>query len=112
MLFLYDILYAPKIWWNLTSVVVLLDLCFNLNFYGSGLDLYSRDLFYRAGYILDSFIVLDVERYDVFVNSCFSLNASSNSNDADVNVWHPRVGHTDQDEWTNLQEICSIQFWK
>lgn len=56
MLFVYNILYAPKIWWNLIPIVVLLGLGFNLNFQGNGLDLYGGDLFYGVEYFLDGFI--------------------------------------------------------
>ena len=64
------------------------------------MDLYSEDLFHGAWYILDGFIVLDVEQCDVFLNSCFSLNASFNNNDIDV--WHVRVGYIGQDRMNKL----------
>lgn len=99
-LFLYDVLYAPEIWQNLISIIVLLGLGFNLSFQGNGLDLYSEDLFYSVGYFLDGFIMLNFEQHDIFGNSCFCLHAFSSNNVVVVIIWHTRIGHICQD-WMN-----------
>ena len=90
-LFLHDILYAPEIRRNLVSVLMLVKLGFNLNFHNSGVDLYLNTNYYGCRYFLDGFIVLNVNCGDV--NVCYSLFASSNSYENDVNMWHARLGH-------------------
>lgn len=47
------------------------------------------------GYLLDGFLVLYTNYYDLN-NSFFSINAPSN---VDVNTWHTILGHIRQEKW-------------
>ena len=91
---LHDILYAPRIRQNLVSVSVLLGLGYILNFYGISIDIYYGSIFYGAGCLFNGFFVLDYDYYgSSYVNSCFSLIASSCNVNVDVKNWHARLGH-------------------
>ena len=60
-LFLHDVLYAPDIRRNLVSMLVLLNLGFNLNFHDSVMDLYLGSTYYGSGFILNGFMVLNID---------------------------------------------------
>ena len=60
-LLLHDVLFAPQIRRNLVSVLVLVNLGFQLNFHELGVDLNLDTTHYGTGYFLDGFIVLNVE---------------------------------------------------
>ena len=62
-LFLHDVLYAPDIRRNLVFMLVLLSLGFNLNFHDSVMELYLGTTYYGSGFILDGFMVLDIDKY-------------------------------------------------
>ena len=98
-LLLHDVLFAPQIRRNLVSVLVLINLGFQLNFHAFGVDLYLDTIHYGYGYFLDGFIVLNVECFSR--NSSFSLITSSVSDD-NVNVWHARLGHIGQQRMNRL----------
>ena len=44
-------------------MLVLLSLGFNLNFHDSVMELYLGTTYYGSGFILDGFIVLDIDKY-------------------------------------------------
>ena len=61
-LFLYDVLFALDICRNLVSVLVLLKHDFELRFNGQGVDLFLGQTYCGCSYILNGFIVLNIER--------------------------------------------------
>ena len=44
-------------------MLVLLSLGFNLNFHDSVMELYLGTTYYSSGFILDGFMVLDIDKY-------------------------------------------------
>ena len=60
-LFLHDVLYALDIRRNLVSMLVLLSLGFNLIFHDSIMELYLGTTYYGYGFILNGFMVLDID---------------------------------------------------
>ena len=60
-LFLHDVLYAPDIRRNLVSMLVLLSLGFNLIFHDSIMELYLGTTYYGYGFILNGFMVLNID---------------------------------------------------
>jgi len=79
----------------LVSVVVLLSLGYVLNFYGDCADILYVTVYYGSGYVSNGFMVLDIDydQYNVNVDGCFSLIASSNNVEIDASTWHARLGH-------------------
>ena len=59
-IFLHDVLYALNIRRNLVFVLVLLSLGFNLNFHDSVMELYLGTTYFDFKFILDGFMVLDI----------------------------------------------------
>ena len=106
-LLLHDVLFAPQIRRNLVSVLVLVNLGFNLNFHKFGVDLYLGTIHYGSGYFLDGFIVLNVECFNH--NSGFSFVTSSVSDDSDITVWHARLGHIGQKGMQVLSKQGSLR---
>ena len=72
-LFLHDVFYAPDIQRNLVSIVVLLSLGYVFNFHGDYVDILFGTVYYGSGYVLNGFMVLDIDydMYKVNVNGCF-----------------------------------------
>ena len=101
-LILHDVLFAPDIRWNLVSVIVLMQLGYALNFYGTCLNVFFRKTFYGSGYLLDGFIVMDVDNVSYYSSNSFSLFTSSNISNNDVNIWHARLGHIGQPRMDRL----------
>lgn len=60
-IFLHDVLYAPDIQQNLIYVTVLLNLDYILTFKQNGLDIYLNSVLMGTGFLLDSFMVLDID---------------------------------------------------
>ena len=58
-LYLRDVLYAPKVRRNLVSVLVLLELGFQLIFNKGCVKVFLDNIYYGSGYVLDGFMVLD-----------------------------------------------------
>ena len=103
VLYLHDVLYAPGIRRNLVSVIVLLGLGYALNFYGVCMDIIFNSVCVGTGYLLNGFIVLNTELDGFnYSNGCFSLIASANNVNVDVNIWHARLGHIGQDRMNRL----------
>ena len=94
-LFLHDVLYASDIRRNLVSMLVLLSLGFNLNFHDSVMELYLGTTYYGFGFILNGFMVLDIDNC-VSSNtndSYYSLMTTSRNTCDNVIIWHARLGH-------------------
>ena len=98
-LLLHDVLYAPSIRRNLVSVIVLMKMGFQLFFSDNFVKLSMGTTYYGSGYILDDFIILDVE-YVNSNNNAYSLITSSHEND--VMIWHARLNHIGQDRMSRL----------
>jgi hypothetical protein len=81
-------------------VLVLLKLGFNLYFHENSVNLSLETSFYGNGYLLDVFIVLDVD-YNTS-NICFSLFTSSTNCENSVTLWHARLGHLGQQLMNSL----------
>lgn len=60
-LILHDVLYALEIRRNLIFVVVLLGLCFNLNFNSGLVRIYYGNMYYGCGHLRNGFMVLDCD---------------------------------------------------
>lgn len=71
---------------------ILLRLGCHLNFHGICRKIILDSILVGTGYILDGFIILYIELDEFIFSSIFLLITSSND-DADVNVWHARLGH-------------------
>ena len=67
-----------------------------LNFYGTCLNVFLGKTFYESGYLLDGFIVMDMDNVSSYNSNSFSLFTSSNISNNDVNIWHARLGHRGQ----------------
>ena len=79
-------------------MLVLLGLGFNLNFHDSGMELYLGTTYYGFGFILDGFMVLDIDN-DVLSNindSYYSLMTTSRNTCDNVIIWHARLRHIRQ----------------
>jgi len=67
------------------------------------MDIVFNSVCVGTGYLLNGFIVLNTE-LDGFncSDGCFSLIASANNVNVDVNTWHARLGHIGQDRMNRL----------
>ena len=92
-LLLHNILYAPSIRRDLVSVLVLLKLGFNWYFCDDIVRLCLGITFYGSGFVIDGFIVMDVDYIDFNNNTSFSLITSSHDQKNDVRSWHARLNH-------------------
>ena len=85
-------------------MLVLLSLGFNLNFYDSVMELYLEITYYGFRFILDGFMVLDIDNY-VLSNTndsyYFFMTTSRNTCD-NVIIWHTRLGHIGQESMNRL----------
>lgn len=85
-LILHDVLYAPEIWQNLVFVLVILRLGYSLNFHANGVNIYCGTIYVDCGFMLDGFMVLNINYgvpYSTINSSSFSLITS---NDANIDV--------------------------
>ena len=101
-LILHDVLFAPNIRRNLVSVIVLMQFGYALNFYSTCLNVFFRKTFYGSGYLLDGFIVIDVDNVSYYNSNSFFLFTSSNNSNNDVNIWHARLGYIGQQRMDRL----------
>ena len=101
-LLLHDVLYAPNIRRNLISVLVLLKFGFNWYFCDDNVRLCLGTTFYGSGFVLDGFIVMDVDYVDFNNNASFSLITSANDREVDMQLWHARLNHIGQDRMRRL----------
>ena len=93
-LFLYDVPYAPNIRQNLVFMLILLGLGFNLIFHDSVMELYLGTTYHGSGFILNGFMVLDIDNC-VLSNtndSYYSLMTTSRNTCDNVIIWHARLG--------------------
>ena len=76
-------------------VSILLNLGFNLNFSNDGMDVYLGTTYYGFDYVSNNFIILDVDdsTYVNYREGCFSLSASLNNVDVDVNVCYAKIDY-------------------
>ena len=70
-LLLYDVLYALSIRRNLVSILVLLKFGFNWYFCDDNIRLCLGRIFYSSGFVMDGFIVIDVDYVDFNNNASF-----------------------------------------
>ena len=103
-LFLHDVLYAPDIRQNLVSVLVLIGLGFNLNFHDSIMELYLGTTYFGSWFILDGFMILDIDKYELFnTNDSYYLLMTTSINVCDnVIIWHVRLMHIEQGRMNRL----------
>ena len=95
-LLLYDVLYTPSIRRNLVFIIVLLKFGFNQYFCDDNVRLCLGTTFYGSGFVLDGFIVMDVDYVDFNNNASFSLITSANDHEVDMQLWHARLNHIGQ----------------
>ena len=101
-LYLYDVLYAPKIRQNLVSVTILLSLDYALNFHRNNLNIYLNSFQIGTGYLLNGFMLLDTGFNSINNDSSFSFISASDNINIDVYTWHARLGHIGQDRMSRL----------
>ena len=91
-LYLHDVLYAPKVRRNLVSVLVLLELGFQLIFNKGCVKVFLDNVYYGSGYVLDGFMVLDTT--NIVLNDTSSIYVVGNSNsvsNTESILWHARL---------------------
>ena len=95
--------------------MLVLGLGFNLNFQDSVMELYLGTTYFGFGFILNGFIVLDIDNY-VFSStndSYYSLMTASRNACYNVIIWHTRLGHIGQERMNRLaRENLLGQFTK
>ena len=100
-LYLHDVLFAPKVRWNIVSVVVLVKFGFKIVFEQDYVKVLLDNIVYAYGFLSGGFIVLDTILINktkfVFVTG----NSSSSSSVNDIK-WHARLGHIGQDSLKRL----------
>ena len=76
-------------------MLVLLGLGFNLNFHDSVMELYLGTTYYGFGFILNGFMVLDIDNCasSNTNDSYYSLMTTSRNTCDNVIIWHDRLGH-------------------
>ena len=99
-LFLHDVLYAPEIRRNLVSVICLLDLGYNVNFYSRCVELRINSVLIGYGFVTNGFMLLDVEPNNN--DGCFSNIALTSNADVNDEIWHARLGHIGQERMNRL----------
>ena len=70
-----------------------------LYFSSTSLVINRSTTYYDCGYIMDGFLVLDVEQCSYVY---FYLTSSSRATCEDVNVWYAKLGHIRQDQMNRL----------
>ena len=81
---------------------MLLKFGFNWYFYDDNVRLCLGTTFYGFGFVLDGFIVMDVNYVDFNNNASFSLVTSLHDHKVDVHIWHARLNHIGQDQMSRL----------
>ena len=76
----------------------LLKLGFNWYLDGNSVDLSLEITFYRSSYILNGFIVMDIDYSEC--NLSYSIFSSLHNYKNDVKIWHAQLGHISQ-HWMN-----------
>ena len=99
---LHDVLYAPNIRRNLVSLLALLGLGFSLNFHDLVMELYLGTTFYGFGFILDGFMILDVDIHELSNDSCYSLMATTRNTCDGMILWKARLGYIGQKRMNGL----------
>ena len=96
--------FAPYIRWNLVSVLVFLDLGFNLNFHDLVVELYLGTTYYGFGFVLDGFMALNIDNYVLSnTNDSYYLLMTIFGNTCDnVIIWHAGLGHIRQKRTNRL----------
>ena len=85
-------------------MLVLIGLGFNLNFHDSVMELYLGTTYYGSGFVLNGFMVLDIDNC-VLSNtndSYYSLMTTSRNTCDNVIIWHARLGHIGQERMNRL----------
>ena len=101
-LILYEVLYALSIRKNLVYVLVLLKFGFNWYFCDDNIRLCLSTIFYGSSFVLNGFIVMDIDHFNFNNNVSFSLVTISHNHKNDVHLWHARLNHIDQDRMSRL----------
>ena len=81
---------------------MLLKFGFNWYFYDDNVRLCLGIIFYGSGFILDGFIVIDIDYINFNNNASFSFVTSSHNYEVNVHLWHARLNHIGQDRISRL----------
>ena len=90
-MYLHDVLYDPEIWQKLFSIISMIGLGFSFQFKSGHLSIYLDNTFYGNGFILNDFMVLDLDTSSFNASNSISYVAS-NCDDNSAR-WHARLGH-------------------
>lgn len=93
---LHDVLYALKIRWNLDFVPILLELWYNLNFYGACLEIFLNSILIETRHLVNGFIILETMLDGSSYDSSYFwyvTSFSNNEKEIDVITWHARLSH-------------------
>jgi len=102
-LYLHDVLYVVEVWWNLISVLALLQLDFNIVYVGCCVKMYLDNVFYDFSFVLNGFMVLDTINIPINDDaSIYVVQNFSTTNNSDIITWHPRLWHIGQDRLHRL----------
>ena len=96
-------------------MLVLLSLGFNLNFHDLVMELYLGTTYNRSGFILNGFMVLDIDNCVLsnINDSYYSLMTTSRNTCDNVIIWHTRLGNIGQERMNRLaRENLLSQFTK
>ena len=106
-LYLYDVLYASKVRWNLVSIVVLVKLGFKIVFEQDCVKVLLDNIVYGYGFMSDEFIILDIIPINETIYVFVTGNSSSSSSVNDVE-WHAKLGHIGQDHLKRLAKASLL----
>jgi hypothetical protein len=96
-LLLHDVLYVPRILYNLLSVFTLLQLGYDFHLSWNGLDILLDDVIFGHGSICETLFKIDLfesSTSSIFVIDCNMTISSSK--------WHARLGHIGKDRMIRL----------
>ena len=104
ILYLHDVLYAPKVCRNLVCVLVLVKLGFKIVFEQDSVKVLLDNTVYGYEFRSYGFIVLDIIPINKTTSVFVTRNSSSSSSVNDVK-WHARLGHIRQDRPKRLAKV-------
>ena len=106
-LYLYDVLYAPKVRRKLVSVVVLVKLGFKIVLEQDCVKVLLDNIVYGYGFLSNGFTVLDTIAINK-TTSVFIIGNSSNRSSVNDVKWHARLGHIGLDRLKRLAKACLL----
>ena len=80
----------------------LLKLGFSWYFHDTRANLSLGTIYFGSGYVLDNFFIMDLDYNLSSCNVSFSMFSTSRDSKNNVNVWHARLGHIDQQRMNRL----------